>query len=47
MSSERYEAPEVIFNPSLIDSEQPGMHQLLFNMIQEGECFLQLLLGLY
>lgn len=37
VSSERYEAPEVIFNPSLIDSEQPGMHQLLFNMIQEAD----------
>jgi actin-related protein 2 len=36
-SSERYEAPEVLFNPHLIDSEQVGMHQLLFNMIQEAD----------
>lgn len=37
VSSERYEAPEVIFNPALIDSEQMGMQHLLFNMIQEAD----------
>jgi len=37
VSSERYEAPEVLFNPALIDCEQPGMQHLLFNMIQEAD----------
>lgn len=34
---ERFEAPEVLFNPKLIDVEQPGVHQMLFNMIQEAD----------
>jgi len=37
LSSERYEAPEVLFNPHLIDEEKPGMQHLLFNMIQEAD----------
>jgi len=37
MSMERYEAPEVLFNPHLIDEEKPGMQHLLFNMIQEAD----------
>jgi actin-related protein 2 len=36
-SSERYEAPEVLFNPHLLDSEQPGVQHMLFNMIQEAD----------
>lgn len=34
---ERFEAPEVLFNPSLIDCEKPGIHEMLFNMIQEAD----------
>lgn len=37
MGSERYEAPEVLFKPSLVDNESPGVHQMLFNMIQEAD----------
>jgi len=37
MNIERYEAPEVLFNPHLIDEEKPGMQHLLFNMIQEAD----------
>lgn len=34
---ERFEAPEVLFNPALTDSENPGVHEMLFNMIQEAD----------
>merc|ERR1711935_840550 len=37
LGSERYEAPEVLFNPSLIDLEDDGVHEMLFNMIQEAD----------
>jgi actin-related protein 2 len=37
VSSERYEAPEVMFQPHLIDSEEKGVHEMLFNMIQEAD----------
>jgi len=37
VSSERYEAPEVLFNPGLIDIESPGLSDMLFNMIQEAD----------
>jgi actin-related protein 2 len=34
---ERFEASEVLFNPSLIDVEAVGMSEMLFNMIQDAE----------
>jgi actin-related protein 2 len=34
---ERFEAPEVLFQPSLIDCENVGVHEMLFNMIQEAD----------
>lgn len=34
IGSERFEAPECLFQPHLIDIEQPGIGELLFNMIQ-------------
>lgn len=37
LGRERYEAPEVLFNPSLIDCESDGVHDMLFNMIQEAD----------
>lgn len=37
MSSERYEASEVLFQPHLIDVESPGLHEMLFGMIQEAD----------
>jgi actin-related protein 2 len=37
IGSERFEAPEVLFNPSLIDNESEGISEMLFNMIQEAD----------
>ena len=34
---ERFEAPEVLFNPSLIDCEKPGMADMVFDMIQSAD----------
>jgi len=37
LGRERFEAPEVLFHPGLVDIESPGMHEMLFNMIQEAD----------
>lgn len=37
VGQERYEAPEVLFQPHLIDVESVGLHEMLFNMIQEAD----------
>jgi actin-related protein 2 len=37
LGAERFEASEVLFNPSLIDCESVGVHEMLFNMIQEAD----------
>jgi len=37
MGSERYDAAEVLFNPSLIDVETPGIADMLFQMIQAAD----------
>jgi len=37
LGRERYEASEVLFKPSLIDVESPGIHEMLFNMIQDAD----------
>lgn len=34
VGSERFEAPEALFQPRLVDVESPGMAELLFNAIQ-------------
>lgn len=34
---ERFEAPEALFNPSLVDVETPGMSDLVFESIQRAE----------
>ena len=34
IGSERFEAPECLFQPSLVDIEQPGVGEALFNTIQ-------------
>lgn len=36
VGSERYEAPECMFQPHLVDVEQPGMAELLFSTIQQA-----------
>lgn len=33
---ERFEAPECLFSPSLIDSELPGVSDMIFNAINES-----------
>lgn len=39
MDRERYEAPEILFNPSLTgECEDPGMHEMLFNLVQSKKC---------
>jgi len=37
VGAERYEAPEVMFQPSLLDMDSPGIHEMLFNMIQDAD----------
>jgi len=37
IGQERFQAPEVLFNPGLMDMESGGMHEMLFNMIQEAD----------
>jgi actin-related protein 2 len=37
LGSERFEAPEVLFQPSLLDMESEGMAEMLFNMIQAAD----------
>jgi len=37
MDRERYEAPECLFSPHLIDEEQKGVSDMLFGMIQEAD----------
>ena len=34
LGKERFEAPEALFRPSLIDCDQPGVGDMLFDMIQ-------------
>ena len=36
LGRERFEAPECLFNPSLVDSEKAGMADMVFEMIQVG-----------
>lgn len=37
LGRERFEAPEALFSPSLIDSEKAGMADMLFEMIQSAD----------
>lgn len=37
LGRERFEAPECLFNPSLVDSEKPGMGNMVFDMIQDAD----------
>lgn len=40
ISNEKFEAPEILFNPYLIQNESPGMHEILFNSINVSYIFL-------
>ena len=33
ISSEKFEAPEILFNPYLIQNESKGIHEMLYNSI--------------
>ena len=33
ISNEKFEAPEILFQPSLIQNEMPGVHEMLYNSI--------------
>lgn len=37
VGSERFEAPECLFQPHLVDVDQPGIAELLFNTIQSAD----------
>lgn len=37
VGSERFEAPECLFQPSLVDVEQPGVGEMLFNTVQAAD----------
>ncbi|KAK0629443.1 actin family [Bombardia bombarda] len=37
VGSERFEAPECLFQPHLVDCDQPGIGELVFNMIQSAD----------
>lgn len=37
LGRERFEAPEALFNPSLVDSEKSGMADMVFEMIQAAD----------
>ena len=47
ISSERFEAPEILFNPYLIRNESPGIHEMLYNAINVSKNFLIYLLFFY
>ena len=35
ISSEKFEATEILFDPTKVDNEQPGIHEMVFNSIDE------------
>merc|ERR1719231_1000646 len=37
VGAERFEAPEALFTPSLVDCEQKGLGEMLFDVIQKSE----------
>ena len=47
LGRERFEAPEALFTPSLIDSEKSGMADMVFEMIQDAYVTLSTLLMLF
>lgn len=44
ISSEKFEAPEILFQPRLIQNEMPGVHEMLYNCINVSKYFLIILL---
>lgn len=39
ISNEKFEAPEILFTPMLIQNEEPGVHEMLFNSINVRNIF--------
>ena len=39
ISNEKFEAPEILFNPYLIRNESPGIHEMLYNAINVSKNF--------
>ena len=40
ISSEKFEAPEILFNPYLLQNESPGIHEMLYNAINVSIYFI-------
>jgi actin-related protein 2 len=40
ISNEKFEAPEILFNPHLIQNEMPGVHEMLYNAINVSKFFI-------
>ena len=40
ISSEKFEAPEILFNPYLLQIESPGIHEMLYNAINVSIYFI-------
>lgn len=41
---EKFQAPELLFNPSIIGTEQPGIHEILFKAIKKSDTDLRKIL---
>ena len=39
ISNEKFEAPEILFHPFLIQNESPGVHEILYNSINVSNNF--------
>ncbi len=37
MGAERFRAPEILFNPDIVGSECPGLHQMIVDSIQKAD----------
>lgn len=46
ISNEKFEAPEILFQPHLVQNEMPGVHEMLYNSINVSLFFLKIFLGL-
>jgi len=47
ISNEKFEAPEILFQPHLVQNEMPGVHEMLYNSINVSLYFLIILLPLF
>jgi actin-related protein 2 len=42
ISNEKFEAPEILFQPHLVQNEMPGVHEMLYNSINVSKNFIKL-----